>query len=127
MGGRPGLACLGADDCVSDPAAVLADHVRRFNEAVRSRDFTEMVEGFAPDAEMAFEGAPAGPFAGRDAIAAAYAQQPPDDEIRLLGEPRVDGETVETDYAWAAEGTRAGRLILTAREGEIARLVVTFE
>lgn len=112
---------------MSDPAAVLADHVRRFNDAVRSGDFAEMVEGFAPDAEMAFEGAPAGPFVGRAAIGAAYAQQPPDDEIRLLGEPRVDGETVETDYAWAAEGTRAGRLILTERDGEIARLVVTFE
>ncbi len=112
---------------MSDPAVVLADHVRRFNDAVRSGDFTEMVDGFAPDAEMAFVGAPAGPFAGREAIAAAYAEQPPDDEIRLLGEPRVDGETVETDYAWAAEGTRSGRLILTERDGAVARLVVTFE
>jgi ketosteroid isomerase-like protein len=112
---------------VTDPAAVLADHVRRFNDAVRSGDFTDMVAGFAPDAEMAFEGVSVGPFEGRDAIAAAYAAQPPDDEIRLLGEPRVDGETVETDYAWAADGNRAGRMILTARDGEIARLVVTFE
>jgi len=112
---------------VTDPAAVLADHVDRFNDAVRSGDFAAMVDGFAPDAEMSFVGAPAGPFAGRDAIAAAYAEQPPDDEIRLLGEPRVDGETAETDYAWAAEGTRAGRLILTARDDEITSLVVTFE
>jgi hypothetical protein len=112
---------------VTDPADVLADHVRRFNDAVRSGDFTDMVDGFAPDAEMSFEGVPVGPFAGRDAIAAAYAAQPPDDEIRLLGEPRVDGETVETDYAWAADGRRAGRMILTASDGEIARVVVTFE
>ena len=112
---------------MSDPAAVLAGHVRRFNDAVRTGDFTEMVDGFAPDAEMSFVGAPVGPFAGREAIAAAYAEQPPDDEIRLLGEPRVEGETVETDYAWAAEGTRSGRLILTERDGTIARLVVTFE
>jgi len=112
---------------VSDPAAVLAGHVRRFNDAVRTGDFTEMVAGFAPDAEMSFVGAPVGPFAGREAIAAAYAEQPPDDEIRLLGEPRVEGDTVETDYAWAAEGTRSGRLILTERDGAIARLVVTFE
>jgi hypothetical protein len=39
----------------------------------------------------------------------------------------VDGETVESDYAWAAEGTRSGRLVLTARDGAITRLVVTFE
>ena len=112
---------------MSDPATVLADHVRRFNDAVRSGDFGEMVEGFAADAEMSFEGVPVGPFAGRDAIAAAYAAQPPDDEIRLLGDARVEGDTVETDYAWAADGRRAGRMILTARGAEITRLVVTFE
>jgi steroid Delta-isomerase len=112
---------------VSDPAAVLAEHVRRFNEAVRSGDYAPMVAGFAADAEMSFEGAPVGPFAGREAIAAAYAQQPPDDEILLLGEPRVEGDTVESDYAWAADGNRAGRMILTARDGQFIRLVVTFE
>ena len=112
---------------MSDPAAVLVDHVSRFNDAVRSGDFDELVAGFAPDAEMSFDGVPLGPFAGRDAIAAAYAAQPPDDEIRLLGEPRVDGDTGESDYAWAADGRRAGRMILTARDGVIARLVVTFE
>ena len=112
---------------MTDPAAVLGEHVRRFNDAVRSGDFADMVAGFAPEAEMSFVGAPAGPFAGRDEIAAAYAEQPPDDEIRLLGAPRVDGEAVEADYAWAAGGTRAGRLILTARGDEITSLVVTFE
>jgi steroid Delta-isomerase len=112
---------------VSDPAAVLADHVRRFNEAVRSGEYLAMVAGFAPDAEMSFQGVPVGPFNGREAIADAYARQPPDDEILLLGEPRRAGDTVETDYAWAREGTRAGRMILTAYEDEIARLVVTFE
>jgi steroid Delta-isomerase len=85
-----------------------------------------MVAVSSTDAEMSFEGVPVGPFAGREAIAAAYAAQPPDDEIRLLGDPRVDGETVETDYAWASEGRRAGRMILTESDGEIARLVVTF-
>jgi hypothetical protein len=45
----------------------------------------------------------------------------------LLGEPRVDGETEESDYAWASEGTRAGRMILSARDGKITGLVVTFE
>jgi steroid delta-isomerase len=112
---------------VSDPVAVLKAHVRRFNEAVRSGDYSELIAGFAPDAEMAFEGVPVGPFAGREAIAQAYAAQPPDDEVRLLGEPRVDGETVESDYAWAAEGTRAGRMIITVHAGLVVRLTITFE
>ena len=106
---------------------MLAEHVQRFNEAVRTGDYAPMLGAFAPDAEMVFEGVPVGPFVGRDAIAAAYAAQPPDDEIVLLGEPRARGDVEESDYAWAAEGTPAGRMILTARDGEIARLVVTFE
>jgi hypothetical protein len=110
-----------------DPVAVLDAHVERFNDAVRSGDFTEMIGGFAPDAEMVFEGVPVGPFAGRAAIAEAYARRPPTDEVRLLGAPRAEGDRAEADYAWAADGRRAGRMIATARDGLIARLVVTFE
>lgn len=110
-----------------DALAVLHAHVERFNEAVRSGDFAEMVKGFAPDAEMTFEGVPVGPFVGRDAIAAAYASRPPTDEVCLLGEPHVDGLSVVSDYAWAAEGRRAGRMIVTTRGGLITGLVVTFE
>ena len=106
---------------------MLAEHVERFNEAVRSGNYEPMLAAFARDAEMRFEGVPVGPFAGRDAIAAAYAQQPPDDEVVLLAEPRLEGDTEESDYAWKSEGKRAGRMILTARDGKIARLVVTFE
>lgn len=101
--------------------------MERFNEGIRSGDFVPMVSGFAVDAVMAFEGVPVGPFAGRDAIGRAYAEQPPTDEIRLLGAPTTEGDAVESDYAWAAEGSRAGRIILTARNGAIARLIVTFE
>ena len=106
---------------------MLAEHVERFNEAVRSGNYEPMLAAFARDAEMRFEGVPVGPFAGREAIAAAYAQQPPDDEVVLLTEPRLEGDREESDYAWKREGTRAGRMILTARDGKIARLVVTFE
>lgn len=109
------------------PIDVLDAHVRRFNEAVRSGDFTEMVQGFTAGAEMVFEGVPIGPFVGRDAIAEAYARQPPDHEVRLLGAPRVDAECVESDYAWAGDGRRAGRMIIVARNGAIARLIITFE
>ena len=110
-----------------DPVGVLRAHVGRFNDAVRSGDFAEMVAGFASEAEMVFEGVPVGPFVGRDVIADAYARQPPTDEVCLLGVPQVDGEDVVSDYAWAADGRRAGRMIVTARDGLIARLVVTFE
>jgi predicted acetyltransferase len=86
-----------------------------------------MLAAFAPDAEMAFEGVAAGAFVGREAIAAAYTAQPPTDEVLLLGPIREeDGRTV-ADYAWAVDGVRAGRMVLSARDGLVTRLVVTFE
>lgn len=75
---------------------------------------------------MVFEGVPAGPFHGRDAIEAAYAAQPPDDEIVLVGDPEERGGEAVAPYAWKREGTRAGEIRLTARDGKIAHLVVTF-
>ena len=107
--------------------ALLTEHVERFNEGIRTGDWGPMLRGFAPDAELAFDGVPVGPFVGRDAIAEAYRRQPPDDEVRLLGAPREEDGALVADYAWAREGTRAGRMILTPRDGAIARLLVTFE
>jgi steroid delta-isomerase len=79
-----------------------------------------MVAAFTEDAELRFEGIPVGPFIGRDAIAEAYRAQPPDDEIVLLD---ADGT-----YAWAGRpGVPAGRLFLTERAGEIARLVIRYD
>jgi hypothetical protein len=109
------------------PADVLCAHVDRFNEAVRSHEYSSMLAGFAAEAEMVFQGIPVGPFLGRAAIAAAYASQPPRDEVRLLGRLRVQGDVVESAYAWASDPQPTGRMILTVRKGLIVRLVVTFD
>ena len=107
--------------------SLLDEHVRRFNDGIRSGDFGPMVAGFTEDAELRFEGVPAGPFEGREAIAAAYREQPPDDEVEILGaEEREDGVVVAR-YAWKRDdGKQAGEMLLTPRDGKIARLVVTF-
>jgi steroid Delta-isomerase len=106
---------------------LLDEHVKLFNAAVRSGDFGPMLENFADDATMAFEGVPVGPFAGRDAIAAAYREQPPDDELDVL-DVRQDGDTVVAGYAWRREpDVRAGELRLTVESSRISRLVVTFD
>jgi steroid Delta-isomerase len=79
-----------------------------------------MVAAFSQDAELVFEGIPVGPFSGREAIGAAYAAQPPDDEIVLLDEHGT--------YAWAKEPeVAAGQMFLTERDGEIARLVIRYD
>lgn len=110
-----------------DAGAILDTHVARFNEGVRSGDFAPMLEGFADDAELAFEGVPVGPFRGKPAIAQAYSEQPPDDEIEILRTRESGTELIVVDYAWRAEPkTRAGTMIFRLRDGKIDRLVVTF-
>jgi steroid delta-isomerase len=105
---------------------LLHDHVSRFNEGVRSGDFRPMLEWFADEAELVFEGVPVGPFRGRDAIARAYAEQPPDDEVRVLDAEERDGIVVAR-YAWARDpGVSAGEMLLMPKGDRIARFVVTF-
>ena len=106
--------------------SLLEDHVERFNQGVRSGDFTPMVAAFADDAELHFEGVPAGPFVGRHAIEGAYREQPPDDEIEILGSEERDGVVVAR-YAWLRdEGRQSGEMLLTPRGDRIQKLVVTF-
>jgi steroid Delta-isomerase len=106
---------------------LLHDHVERFNAAVRSGNWERMLDGFQDDAEMEFRGVPVGPFTGREAIAAAYREQPPDDQLRVLEERERDGR-VEARYAWLREpDVAAGELLITPRAGRIEKLVVTFD
>ena len=99
---------------------LLDEHVRRFNDGVRTGDWSRMLEQMTDDVTLEFAGIPVGPFHGRDAVAAAYAAQPPDDEIVLL-----DGGPA---YAWAtAPNERAGELHVEERDGSIAALRVVYE
>jgi hypothetical protein len=107
--------------------ALLAEHVERFNQGVRSGDFGPMIERFTDDAELAFEGIPVGPFHGRNAIAAAYRAQPPDDEIDLLDTQEAGEGRVVATYAWRGRpGVPAGGMELLTREDRIARLVIRY-
>jgi len=107
--------------------SLLDEHVQRFNAGVHSGDFEPMLENFAEDATMMFEGVPVGPFTGRDAIAQAYREQPPDDELDVL-DTRREGNTLIAGYAWRREpDRRAGELRLTVDDERITRLVVTFD
>jgi len=45
---------------------LMESHVARFNEGVRSGDWEPMLAHFAAEAELLFEGVPAGPFVGLD-------------------------------------------------------------
>jgi steroid delta-isomerase len=106
---------------------LLHEHVERFNAGVRTGDWSGMLEGFDDAAEMEFRGVPVGPFVGKEAIAAAYRGQPPDDELLVL-EEREAGDRVDARYAWLAEPeVAAGEMFLTHELGLIVKLVITFD
>jgi hypothetical protein len=95
------------------------DYLARFNNGVRSGDWSQLLELLTDDCALEFDGIPVGPFHGKDAIARAYEQQPPDDEV-------VDLDGVA--YAWASDPTqRAGELHLDERDGKVARIHVLYE
>ena len=108
-------------------SAFLDRHVQTFNAAVRSGDFAPLVALFADDATLEFAGVPVGPFHGRQAIAAAYAAQPPGDTMTVL-DVRVEGDgTVVEPFSWATDaGARSGEMRLAVEDGLIRRLVVVF-
>ena len=107
---------------------LLNAHVDRFNSAVLSGGFDEMVAHFSEDAVMSFEGAGVGPFRGREEIAAAYRARPPDDQLVLLEVLENGPDVIEVSYAWAiAPDHRAGTMTVQRRGNEIVRLIVRFE
>jgi hypothetical protein len=99
-------------------------HVRAFNAGVRRGDWEPMLARFADDAELHFENAPAGPFIGLDEIRRAYREQPPDDQIQLLGIQDEDDRVVAA-FAWTKGGT--GRLVLEHDQGTVTKLTVVFD
>jgi RimJ/RimL family protein N-acetyltransferase len=107
--------------------ALLERHVETFNAGVRTGRWEPMLEQFDDGAELEFRGVAVGPFNGREAIAAAYREQPPDDELRILEErERRDG--IDARYAWLAEpDVAAGEMLITTDAGRIRKLVVTFD
>jgi hypothetical protein len=99
-------------------------HVRAFNQGVRTGDWEPMLAPFADDAELRFENVPAGPFRGLDEIRRAYREQPPDDQIALLG-IQDEEDRIVAAFAWMRGGT--GRLVLEHDQGTITALTVIFD
>ena len=102
-------------------------HVEAFNAAVPSGGWDAFAARFADDAVLAFVGPPVGPFAGRDAIAAAYAAQPPDDTISITGTVTVEGDETVVPYRWAAPGATDTMRLRAAPDGLVGALTVTFD
>jgi steroid Delta-isomerase len=99
-------------------------HVAAFNDSVRSGEWTAFAGRFTSDATMRFVGVPVGPFTGREAIAAAYASQPPSDTLTVTGGVS-SGEVDELSFTWDSSGS-PGTMLLRWHGDLIADLTVTF-
>jgi hypothetical protein len=105
----------------------LVEHELAFNAAVESGDFGPLVALFAPDAVMSFEGVPVGPFIGRDAIAAAYAAEPPTDTLTVRTRSLEPDGSVREGFSWSEDGEAlSGEMLVRIAGGQIAALVVRF-
>ena len=100
------------------------EHFRLFNDAVRRGDWTEFVATFSSDAVMTFEGIPVGPYAGREAIAAAYTERPPTDTMSCVSDER-DGDLDVVRFSWDAGG--GGTMRVSWRDAAVTSVTVTFD
>lgn len=103
----------------------VADHLKLFNAAVRSGDWTAFLATFAEHARVEFTGVAAGPYIGRDAIVEAYRSTPPDDTIEAF-DVRSTDTTDTIRFEWSRGGTGTLWLAWTGG-GEINRMVVDFD
>jgi steroid Delta-isomerase len=106
---------------ISDRAA---RHMAAFNDSVRSGQWADFAERFRSDATMRFVGIPAGPFTGREAIAAGYASQPPSDTLTVTS-GISSGDIDKLWFAWDSS-TTTGTMVLRRSGDLIAELTVTF-
>ena len=100
-------------------------HLDAFNHAVRSSNWDAFADRFAVDARMEFVGVPAGPFEGRDAIASAYRENPPQDTMTAR-DVESDGSVDVVRFAWDGGGGGTMRLSWTG-DGLVAALSVAFD
>jgi steroid delta-isomerase len=110
---------------VSELETAVERHAEVFNAAVRDGDFAALVDTFAPTAVMRFIGVPFGPYVGRDAIARAYAESPPDDTMSIVDVREAGPQTAQARFAWAHGGT--GSMTMSWHEGQIIDLTIALD
>ena len=117
----------------SDRAGVgtefVSQYVAAFNTAVATGNYSALLRWFSDDAVLRFENVPPAAetleFVGRPAYTAAYAANPPDDQIDLVGEARAEGAHVTVAFVWHRDRS-AGVLDIVIADGVISSLTVHF-
>lgn len=119
---------MDGDSLTQDQAGTFLERlVALHNAGVRSRDFSPLIDLFADDAVLEFEGVPDwGPFEGKDAIARRIYSDAPDDEIRITRWKKKPG-SVCAEFVWKdIPEARGGTFVVVTRGDKIARLTMAF-
>jgi hypothetical protein len=109
---------------MTDLDTAAREHCALFNTSVGTGDWAPFVATFTPDAHMEFVNTPVGPFHGREAIAVAYAAQPPGDTMSIQSVQVVTEDTARVRFAWSRGG--AGTMTVRWRDQHIAELAIEF-
>ncbi len=110
-----------------DEAGEFLKHiVSLYNAGVRTRDFSGFFALLTDDAIFDFEGtSERGPLEGKPAIVRQFADDPPDDGIRVKRWKYRGGEIV-AEFSWMDIPEGGGCLFVEPRDGKIARLTIAF-
>jgi steroid delta-isomerase len=112
------------------PQLLAEQHVAAFNAAVTSGDFAAFLTRLADDAVLRFENVPGAgrlEFSGRAAYTAAYAAQPPDDQLDITGPVRLEGGQIVVPFAWRCDGDGGTMRLSVTEAGLISSMTVSFD
>src|SRR5438309_5544289 len=104
--------------------SLLEEHVRRFNEGVRTGDFTRMAAGLPKTQRCTSRESPPVPSSGVMRFRPLTASNP--QTTRSRSSARRIGTAWRATHGAATEAGKRGEMRLYPRNGRIRRLVVTF-
>lgn len=98
--------------------------VSAYNAGVRTRDFSSFLALLTDDAQLDFEGVPdRGPLVGKDAIRQHFADDPPDDQLRI-GRWKIDGSQIVAEFTWLDIPESGGCMILQQADMQLDRITI---
>jgi ketosteroid isomerase-like protein len=110
---------------VMDVDAAVSAHLERFNDAVRTGDYSPFVESFSDDAVMTFAGVPVGPFRGRPQILQAYQEQPPTSTMSADSVQEIGPGLADVAFSWDEGGS--GRMRIGFAGSSVSELHISFD
>lgn len=103
---------------------ILERCIAAYNAGVRTHDFGSFLALLTDDAQLDFEGVPdRGPLVGKAAISQHFADDPPDDQVRVT-RWRIDGRQIIAEFTWLDIPESGGCIIVRPSEMRVAGVTI---